>query len=179
VSECGNTDAGRVCTRPAVNHPLCTGINPATGEFENWPNPDYVEPTATRDPKGVREVKAKVLAATAPDERRGRFEEGMAASARSADRWTDAEKAIVVHEVYALCQAKAGGGEFTTGDVWARLEGRVPFTKGIASVMRTAQKNGWCELTGKSTTSTRTDEHGHGQTLKIWYSCLERSLPGG
>lgn len=127
---------------------------------------------------------AVVDEAATPEERR---DEGIA---RAAAKWTDDEVALVDAAIRAIvdelrerqrtiiAKQRAAGYRFTddafpqtftTARVWARLDGAVPITKGIAGRMIAARSAGLIKSTGRTTTPPK-DAPGpnNGQRLTVW-----------
>jgi len=110
-----------------------------------------------------------------------RRDEGIA---RAAAKWTDEEVALVdtairtvARRVRARYDDVAGDRfiddtdllEFTTADVWAELDGRVPVTKGIAGRMTAAKTAGLIVNTGRTVIAPRESTGpNHGQRLTVW-----------
>lgn len=171
MAECGNVDGGVICERPERSHPRCTGFDPALDDFRNWVNPNYEPPKNT----GREDAKATIrraAAATAPDVRG----DGSAPSSGPlTGRWSDEERALVRQALWTVCERHAGGGEFTSEEVWDELAGRVRMTHGLASIIKQAERDKWLGNTGKKGRSQRRrKDHDDGRELVLWYSLLKR-----
>jgi hypothetical protein len=80
-------------------------------------------------------------------------------------RWTEYEKSVVRG---AVAEASKHGKSFTTDQVWDRVEGLVPYSKGMGVLLQTMAAEGAIRQTGKVRRSARQGEHGHAQTLRVW-----------
>lgn len=98
------------------------------------------------------------------------FEKGMAMSALSARKWTDEQ---VKQVDQAILDCRKFLAEFTADDIWARLPKDFPVTKGLAARLNSASKRGLIMASDRTRKSTRTDEHGHGQRLTVWWSLTD------
>lgn len=98
------------------------------------------------------------------------FEKGMAASAKAAAKWTTEQVQQVDQAILACRKFQA---EFTADDIWARLPQGFPVTKGLAARLNSAAKRGLIMASDRTRKSTRTDEHGHGQRLTVWWSLTD------
>lgn len=163
-------------TAPLSHHPLCTGFDHADlmAEWVDWPNPDYVPPVKL--PRSSAQSRLKALAGRIPDQEtlpdRAGFSAGLRGSAKAAGRWDDAQKRRVMAAIDAVAKRHAGGGEFTSDEIWAELDGAVPVTKGLTALLMRARKNGVLDSTGHTEISRRGGDHDHGQRLTRWYSLL-------
>lgn len=97
-------------------------------------------------------------------------ERGLEGSSRAARRWTDEESAQVDAAIVAVAAAaRAAGRYFTTADVWVHLGPGFPVTKGIASKMTAAARDGIIANTGRHAFNDDPDRtHAHGQRLALW-----------
>lgn len=98
------------------------------------------------------------------------FEKGMEASAKAASKWT-ADQVRQVDEAILACRKFQA--EFTADDIWARLPKDFPVTKGLAARLNSAAKRGLIMASDRTRKSTRTDDHGHGQRLTVWWSLTD------
>lgn len=98
------------------------------------------------------------------------FEKGMAESAKSARKWTP-EQVKQVDEAILACRMFQP--EFTADDIWARLPQDFPVTKGLASRLNSMAKRGLIMASDRTRKSTRSNEHGHGQRLTVWWSLTD------
>lgn len=163
-----------VCDNSAANHAECSGWDPAAEGYIDWPNPDY---TASKAVKGKPTERLRAMAArTAPAPRAGEltgFPAGVEGSERAATRWTDEQVALVDQAICAVALRHRRGGEFTSDEIWAELNGAVPVTKGLTARLMRAQRQGLIDTTGKFAISERGGHHDHGQRLSIWYSLAD------
>lgn len=143
--------------------------------YVDWQNQSYVAPVKA-DPKAVagklKDMASRV--ASAPhvddDDPPSGFAAGLAGSEQAARRWTEDEKTIVLGAIIRVAQRM---DEFTTDDVWAELAGQVPVTKGMTSMLKTADRKDILGNTGKTVISQRGGQHDHGQRLTVWYSLIK------
>lgn len=92
----------------------------------------------------------------------------IAAVAKRELEKAEATRAKVRAQGYSLTD-EAFPGEFTTADVWAELDGRVPVTKGIAGRMLAAKAAGLIANTGRTVIAPRESTGpNHGQRLTVW-----------
>ena len=95
---------------------------------------------------------------------------GLRASQASADsKWNDKEQMLVDAAIRYLATTQH---RFTADDVWNRLAGEVPITKGLAARLSVAARKGLIVNTGEITHAKRGGSHDHAQRLSIWQSCL-------
>jgi hypothetical protein len=102
--------------------------------------------------------------------------------ARAAAKWTDEEAALVDTAIADLARwahmcaldgkplvRELDLREFTTADVWVKLAGTVPITKGIAGRMLAAKGAGLIANTGRTVIAPRESiGPNHGQRLTVW-----------
>jgi hypothetical protein len=78
--------------------------------------------------------------------------------------------------VYAICRVRT---TFTSDAIWALLDQRGIYgphePKALGSVMRTAQRRGWCRPTATYSNSQRVECHR--RPLRVWESVGLRELP--
>lgn len=98
------------------------------------------------------------------------FEKGMLGSQASARKWTPEQVKQVDDAILACRKFQA---EFTADDIWARLPQDFPVTKGLASRLNSFAKRGLIMASDRTKKSTRTNDHGHGQRLTIWWSLTD------
>lgn len=138
-------------------------------------DPD-VRPTAPRRPAGRA---AEALDLFAPLEPRAHapppvapevapFERGMQRSAESAEGWTPEERAELERAIRRLARERA---TFTADDVWAAAPA-VPVRKGLAALLRAAQRDGAIAPTGRYMVAGRGGKHDHAQRLTVWEARL-------
>lgn len=160
------------------SHPLCSGFDTTDpfAEYMDWPNPGYVPPV-----KVSRVAVKSHLAAVAaqvppapPKPVRDGFPAGLEGSERAGEAWDEAQKKLVDDAIAAVARAHAGGGEFTSDEIWEHLAGAVPVTKGLTARLMMAKRRGLLDSTGKTGISERGGHHDHGQRLTLWYSLLTR-----
>lgn len=96
-------------------------------------------------------------------------ETGLEGSARAAAKWTEAEVAAVDK---AIVDVASRTRELTADDIWAELGDGFLVTKGLAARLVSASFAGVIINGGRTTTSTRTGDHGKGQRLTVWRSLL-------
>jgi hypothetical protein len=181
VSGCGrrwtHLDTEVVCSNRQTNHRYCLAWCDAEFGIVETPNPDYVAPKVVTGGEGAAQSALEGMRGrVAPDPTSDGFPAGLEASEASAATWTDQQKAQVRTAIRIVCERHAGGGEFTTDDIWAQLAGKVPVTKGMTAMLNRANKDGWLDNTGKTRIAERGGKHDHGQRLTIWYSLMDPKL---
>jgi hypothetical protein len=183
ATECGELHpdyADIVCDVTVPAHPWHRGWSVAVDSYVDWENPSYVPPVKT-DRKAaagkLKEMATRVASAptTADDEPPSGFSAGLAGSEQAARRWTDDEKATVLGAIIAVARRL---DEFTTDDIWDELAGRVPVTKGMTAMLKSADRKDILGNTGKTVISQRGGQHDHGQRLTVWYSLIKTKVGG-
>lgn len=167
-----------VCDQAADNHYWHTGWDTHSEEYVDWKNLDYVPPKRQQKADARAQVQ-EIATRVAPDPRVGTdppaelsgFAAGVEGSERAARKWNEAEKTQVFEAIRRVAERQE---EFTSDEVWAELDGAVPITKGLTSVLLLASRRGICDSTGKTRISQRGGDHDHGQRLTIWWSALAR-----
>jgi hypothetical protein len=172
AENCAAHSSGATCDIKTPNHRLCTGRGPDRA-YVDWSNADYIAPVKKSRAKASKELLsvagrvAKPTRATdAPQEPLEGFAAGLEGSERAATRWDEHQKALVDDAIIIVASKRAGGGTFTTDDVWAQLNGAVPVTKGMTGRLTAAE----IENTKQTVISDRGGEHDHGQRLTVWRS---------
>lgn len=100
-----------------------------------------------------------------PAEARAATNEAIERVERNADPMSKADLLAAVHR---MCKAHQ---DFTTDDVWESFEGVRPHEpRVLGAVMRTAQKNGWCESTTEYRLSKRREAHSNPK--RVWRSLV-------
>lgn len=177
AAECGDQhpDFADIICDVSVSHPFHRGWSVIAEGYVDWINELYVPPLKN-DPKAaagkLKEMAGRVAPATRvdDDEPPSGFAAGLAGSEQAARRWTDDEKATVLGAIIAVAQRM---DEFTTDDIWDELAGRVPVTKGMTAMLKSADRKDILGNTGKTVISQRGGKHDHGQRLSIWYSLIK------
>lgn len=168
---CGNVEDKLACERAPGNHPRCRAFDDDADRFVHWDNPDYRAPKTVDRATGKEKIRA-AAAATGPDPRVGDQDP---APAPPEGRWSDEERELVRQALRRVCERHAGGGEFTSDEVWAELGATVRKGPGLTSVINQARHDGWLDSTGKKGRSQRArDDHDEGRELTLWYSLLPR-----
>lgn len=181
-TECGeqHPDFTDIVCDVVVPHPLHRGWSVAVDSYVDWANESYVAPVKV-DPKAAAGKLKEMAGRVAPaphvddDEPPSGFAAGLAGSEQAARRWTDDEKATVLGAIIAVAMEK---DEFTTDDVWEKLAGRVPVTKGMTAMLKSADRKDILGNTGKTVISQRGGQHDHGQRLTVWYSLIKTKVQG-
>jgi len=180
-TECGELHpdfADIVCDVTVPAHPWHRGWSVAVDAYVDWQNDAYVPPVK-KDPAAVAGKLKEMAGRVAPaphvddDEPPSGFAAGLAGSEQAARRWTDDEKAIVLGAIIAVAKRL---DEFTTDDIWDELAGRVPVTKGMTAMLKSADRKDILGNTGKTVISNRGGKHDHGQRLTVWYSLLKKKV---
>jgi hypothetical protein len=173
AESCALHPDGVTCELRTRNHPLCTGQR-LPGDYVDWINIDHKAPRTESKAKTtdkLSELAGKVSrparAGEAPLEG---FAAGLEGSEHAAARWDDHQKALVDDAIVIVAAKHSGGGTFTSDDVWAKLNGAVPVTKGLTARLMAAEREGTIENTSETTISDRGGEHDHGQRLTVWRS---------
>lgn len=160
------------CDNTEGNHRLCTGFNRRQRNHLEWVNPDYVAAkTITKD--SARDLFRTIAAVVEPARRVEGPAAGLEGSQRAAKAWTEAHKDRVLAAIRTVALEH---DEFTTDEVWEKLAGSVPVTKGMTAMLKLADRQGILMSTGKTQISQRGGQHDHGQRLTIWCSLIRKSV---
>lgn len=160
------------CDNTEGNHRMCTGFNQRQRNYVDWVNPDYVA-AKTITKNSAKDLFRTIAAVVEPARRVEGAAAGLEGSQRAAKAWTQDHKDRVLAAIRAVALER---DEFTTDEVWEKLDGSVPVTKGMTAMLRRADTMGILGNTGKTQISQRGGQHDHGQRLSIWYSLIRKTV---